>query len=129
MKINFQFVTVLGSVGVNLAAANCRTDDLPRLDNFKSWDCSPSQALAAPGSIPWVTVGTRCYLECEEGFTPYSDRKRNYYICQNPNAQHPFGWRPNELNLSCKYDRKCKILRKMKFKNNFSCLLDSKIVE
>ena len=104
MKINFQFVTVLGSVGINLAAANCRTDTLPRPDHFKTRDCHPSQA--PPGLNQLVPVGTRCYLECAEGFTPYSDRKKNSYVCRDPNAQHPNGWRPNELNLSCKYDRK-----------------------
>ena len=47
MKINFQFVTVLGSVGINLAAANCTggTDTLPRPDHFKTWDCHPSQLV------------------------------------------------------------------------------------
>ena len=95
MKINFQFVAVLGSVGINLAAANCRTDILPRPDHFKTWDCHPSQA--PPGSNQLITVGTRCYLECEDGFTPYSNRIKNYYVCRDPNAQHPNqGWRDGD---------------------------------
>ena len=101
MKINFQFFTVLSSVGVNLAAANCNTDDLTQPDLFKAWDCDPA---ATPGGV--VTVGTRCKLECEEGFTPFSDRKRDFYACRNLNIVHPTGWRPNDLDLSCKYDRK-----------------------
>ena len=101
MKINFQFVTVLSSVGINLVAANCNTNDLTQPDNFKDWKCN---LPVGPGGT--VIAGTRCELECEEGFTPYSDRKRKHYVCRNINVQHPNGWRPNELNLQCKYDRK-----------------------
>ena len=101
MKINFQFVTVLGSVGVNLTAANCDTNTLTEPDHFQDWQCDSSPD---PNGI--VAVGTRCKLECEEGFTPFSDRKRDFYICRNFNIVNPTGWRPNDLNLSCKYDRK-----------------------
>ena len=101
MKINFQFVTVLGSVGVNLTAANCDTNTLTEPDHFQDWQCDFSPD---PNGI--VAVGTRCKLECEEGFTPFSDRKRDFYICRNFNIVNPTGWRPNDLNLSCKYDRK-----------------------
>ena len=101
MKINFQFVTVLGSVGTNLAAANCNTNTLTQPDNFKDWECN--LPVGQDGS---VIAGTRCELECEEGFTSYSDRKRKHYVCRNFNVLHPNGWRPNELNLQCKYDRK-----------------------
>ena len=101
MKLNFQFVTVLGSVGINLAAADCDTNTLTEPDHFQGWQCDSSPD---PNGI--VTVGTRCKLECEERFTPFSDRKRDFYVCRNLNIVHPTGWRPNDLNLSCKYDRK-----------------------
>ena len=103
MKINFQFVTVLSSVGVNLVAANtnhCNTNTLTQPDHFDDWDCNPA---AAPDGT--VAVGTRCELECEEGFDPYSDRKRKNYICRKATIANPNGWHPDELILSCKYDR------------------------
>ena len=94
MKINFQFVTVL-SAGVDLIAAtgpyHCDTNDLTQPDHFKAWDCGS-------GSVP---VQTKCKLECEDGFTPYSARRRNFYVCRQN------GWHPSDpLPLSCKYDRK-----------------------
>ena len=93
MKINFQFVTVF-SAGADLVAATtktCDTNDLSQPDHFKAWDC---------GSGP-VAVGTKCKLECEDGYTPYSAKRRNFYVCRQND------WHPSDpLPLSCEYDRK-----------------------
>ena len=94
MKINFQFVTVL-SAGINIAVANCNTNDLTQPDHFKAWNCV--QPTPISGIVPY---GTKCYLECEDGYTPFSPRAKNHYTCRKS------GWRPPSLDLECKYDRK-----------------------
>jgi len=98
MKINFQFVTVL-SAGANLVAAStttCDTNDLDQPDHFKAWDCVPE--APSSGIVP---AGTKCYLECQDGFIPYSEKRRNFYVCRQN------GWRPKDpLPLTCRYDRK-----------------------
>ena len=120
MKINFQFVTALSSVGVNLVAAqSCDTADLPQPENWKEWDCALGGKGALVETTGPVIVNTNCFLGCKEGFTSFSARKRNFYKCRNQ------GWHPVHLDLSCKYDRKSTIIRELKFENIFSFLLDS----
>ena len=98
MKINFQFVTVL-SAGVDLIAAtgdhHCDTNDLTEPDHFKAWNCVPE--APSSGIVP---TGTKCYLECQDGFDTWSGQKRNFHTCRRN------GWQPTNLNLQCKYDRK-----------------------
>ena len=98
MKINFQFVTVL-SAGVDLIAAtgpyDCDTNGLTQPEHFKDWNCVPE--APSSGIVP---TGTKCYLECQDGFEPWSGQKRNFHTCRRS------GWQPTNLNLQCKYDRK-----------------------
>merc|ERR1712176_129336 len=99
MKINFQFFTVLSSVGVNLVAATTNTCDTATLttpDHWKEWKCFQHNNSVASGS---VNPGTRCYLGCDDGFFPFSDTPRKFYKCKQNGM-----WRPTELELSCKYD-------------------------
>ena len=120
MKINFQFVTALSSVGVNLVAAqSCDTADLPQPENWKEWNCVPGGKGAQVPTAGIVSVNTNCFLGCKEGFTSFSARKRNFYKYRNQ------GWHPAHLNLSCKYDSKSTIIRELKFENIFSFLLGS----
>ena len=60
MKINFQFVTVLSSVGINIASAQptslpgpvgCVTTDLTKPEHWKEWDCRYSSIT---DSSEWV---------------------------------------------------------------------------
>ena len=37
MKINFKFLSVLSSAGVNLVAANCDLNDLDKADHWNAW--------------------------------------------------------------------------------------------
>ena len=100
MKINFQFVTVL-SAGVDLIAATiigsnlCDTNSLTQPDHFKAWNCVPE--APSSGIVP---TGTKCYLECQDGYDTWSGQKRDFYTCRRN------GWKPPSLDLQCKWDRK-----------------------
>ena len=102
MKINFQFFTVLTcTAGVNLVAATTNTCDTAALttpDHWKEWKCFLQNQSVSSGS---VDPGTKCYLGCDDGFFAFSDTPRKFYKCR-----HNGMWRPTELELSCKYDRK-----------------------
>ena len=111
MKINFQFFTVLSSVGVNLfvaakgkgkarAATTCDTTSLTTPSHWKEWKCFQNNQIVSSSS---VDPGTKCYLGCDDGFFAFSDTPRKFYKCR-----HNGMWRPTELDLSCKYDRKYK---------------------
>ena len=66
MKINFQLVTVLSSVGINIASTippstrytgigpvGCNTNDLTKPEHWKEWDCRyPRQSIT--DSSLWV---------------------------------------------------------------------------
>lgn len=75
MKINYNFVTVLGSFGVNQVLAQktstkeCNVNNLVKPEHFTEWDCNPMPSTT--GSVP---PKTKCYLICEEGWIPNDNR-------------------------------------------------------
>jgi len=75
MKINYNFVTVLGSIGVNQVLAqkvppkDCNVNSLTKPTHWKAWDCNPEPTIT--GDVP---PKTKCYLECDEGWLPNDNR-------------------------------------------------------
>lgn len=91
MKINFKSVTVLSSIGNQVLATSCDTNDLTKPEHFKEWDCEP--AAPPTGLVP---PKTRCYLICEEGYDPVSS-PRDYHRCRKTGT-----W--THTHLSCQPD-------------------------
>jgi len=90
MKINFKSVTVLSSIGHQVLAANCDTNDLTKPEYFQAWSCSPLSQL---GSVPPKTT---CFLKCQPGFYAVGS-PRDYHRCKKTGA-----WTNN--HFSCQPD-------------------------
>ena len=106
MKIDFKFVTILSSIGVNFAEKTCSTSGLTKPEHWNGWACKSSDGSETQGlSDRDVDVGTKCRLQCPEGSIPWAGQRRNHYACRHN------GWHPSKLlDLQCKLDRKLMIM-------------------
>ena len=114
MKINIQLIFFY-SATVNLAASTCSTNDIAKPEHWDGWSCKSRNGSLTQG--PWdryADVGTKCDLQCLEGFLPWAGQKRKHYRCGNDGD-----WHPDQLDLQCKYDRKFIIISEFKFNHTF----------
>ena len=72
-------ICIASAFGANVPESSgpqCYIPDLATPDNWDSWECYGKDG-SGPLSGPYVQPGTKCYLDCQTGYSEYNSKSFN----------------------------------------------------